>query len=697
MSLYRFRNLILSFVSVCSIVMPSMAQQTNSSDIKPEDAGKLIEQQKKEIENDKDMDPQQKAMLLKMLNGKMVKDVTRKLDHADSKTRAAFELGEEMTALPTPDKTRLAGISAKPLSKAQLVQYLTGLSVKLNATVDAATRTSANNIFLKAKGNGASLRQAALVAWYNGHPEEGLLLAVKAASLSYEINALNNLGAMLDLIGHEEKAVPLLQYALRHDSTNASVLNNLGRAWLGLGEKDKARKMFINCIHFAPRHPEANNSLGCLYEAAGDKANAEASFKKSLEGGYNETAYKHLSKLDPDFDIVVLVGQHHKAPAYFNQFKIKLPDECYHLEESKTVSKKLDLFQQEMDRLTLVYSPLLASDVEKNDEQLKAAQNTIMAGLSEGKAVKMAVPPLMRVAGLMLAGLHKEYIKDTALANKDYRDKINLLLEKYHRETERMTASFKAQYRYGEGGELGHHACLNCEQVNRQMCKALHAVANEYQGDAASLNQVYRDRYHRLLLNYFDDFVYWGQLYNLTGYGSNAAFYQTVIDFLIEMKMLSYKTPLLDDPCPDPNAGIGNVSVDKYEANAKPQCPISLVLAFGVGKLSLDCSSMSISGGELIQVGYKHDFTSGQSTLSAGAGISVNVGVGAVTAGAGAGETIYVTFDGNGNPMDAGIKTEAGVSAQAGALSTGASMDVTLSMNAGFDFTPSGLSNSITL
>jgi hypothetical protein len=103
-----------------------------------------------------------------MLNGKMVKDVTRKLDHPDSKTRAAFQLGEEMTALPTPDKTRLAGISAKPLSKAQLVQYLTGLSVKLNASVDAATRTSANTIFQKAKGNGASLRQAALVAWYNG-------------------------------------------------------------------------------------------------------------------------------------------------------------------------------------------------------------------------------------------------------------------------------------------------------------------------------------------------------------------------------------------------------------------------------------------------------------------------------------------------------------------------------------------------
>jgi hypothetical protein len=288
-------------------------------------------------------------------------------------------------------------------------------------------------------------------------------------------------------------------------------------------------------------------------------------------------------------------------------------------------------------------------------------------------------------------------MQDTMLANKNYREKISSLFDEYRQKIKQTTANYESQYRYGEGGELGHNACLNCEQVRKQMCEALHKLANEYQNGAAEINLVYRKRYKKLLLNYFDEFVYWRQLFALTQHGSNANFYETVIDYLDEMKDLAYTTPLLDDACKNPDFSEPNVSIDKYEANAKPQCPVSVVIAFGVGKLNLDCTSFGISGGELIKVGYKHDFTNGQSTLSAGAGVSVNVGVGAVNAGAEASETIYITFDGNGNPMDAGIKTSVGASAQAGVLNAGIDGDVTLSMNSGFNFTNSGLSGSLNL
>lgn len=47
--------------------------------------------------------------------------------------------------------------------------------------------------------------------------------------------------------------------------------------------------------------------------------------------------------------------------------------------------------------------------------------------------------------------------------------------------------------------------------------------------------------------------------------------------------------------------------------------------------------------------------------------------------------------------MNAGIRTSEGVSAQAGVLNTGMDVDITLSINSGFNFTHSGMENSITL
>lgn len=691
------RRLLLLLIGSCFLGGPSIAQKTNSSDIRPEDVSKIIEQQKREIESDQDMDPELKARLMKMLNSKTIKETTKKMDHLDSKMKAAFKFDEKMSSLPMPDKKRLASIPTKTFTKVQLAQYVSALSTKLNATIDADARANANKIIARANGNIHTLNAAAIGAWYNGASEEALLLSVKSASLSANPNILNNLSAMLNMIGHEEKAVPLLQYALAHDPVSAAALNNLGRAWLGLGEKKKAKQMFINCVRYEPAHPEANNSLGCLYEAEGDKAHAQAAFEKSLEGGFNENAYEHLSKLDPEFDIVIPMQHHYKAPAYFNQFKIELPDECHRVEDKRMVEKKVRLFMEEMDRLTMVYSGLMEPEWQKNDEQLKASRNSIMENISEGKIVKVTTHPLFQIAALMVGALQKNFMQDTMLANKDYREKINSLFDEYRQKIKQTTANFESQYRFGDGGELGRNACLNCEQVRRQMCEALHQLANEYQSNAAEINLVYRKRYKKLLLNYFDESVYWRQLSALTHHGSDANFYETVIDYLIGMKNLAYTTPLLDDACKNPDFSEVDVSIDKYEANAKPQCPVSIVIAFGVGKLNLDCTSFGISGGELIKAGYKHDFTSGQSTLSAGAGVSVNVGVGAVNAGAEASETIYLTFDGNGNLMDAGLKTGAGASAQAGVLNTSIDADITLSMNSGFNFTRNGFSNSINL
>ena len=75
----------------------------------------------------------------------------------------------------------------------------------------------------------------------------------------------------------------------------------------------------------------------------------------------------------------------------------------------------------------------------------------------------------------------------------------------------------------------------------------------------------------------------------------------------------------------------------------------------------------------------------------------MDVGAGGVHGGVKAGETIYITFNGDGRFSDVGMKMDVGGEVQIGAAGTGASAGYTVGMNSGFNFTHSGMENSITL
>ena len=87
----------------------------------------------------------------------------------------------------------------------------------------------------------------------------------------------------------------------------------------------------------------------------------------------------------------------------------------------------------------------------------------------------------------------------------------------------------------------------------------------------------------------------------------------------------------------------------------------------------------------------------GQSTISIGAGITMEVGAVGMGASVSAGESIYITFDKNGNPTDTGLKFNAGAKVKMGNVSSGAGMGYTMSMNAGWDFTSNAAGRTLHL
>ena len=80
-----------------------------------------------------------------------------------------------------------------------------------------------------------NISMAGSFAWYKSAPAEAALLLTYAAAESPDDNILNNCGAVLNLCGLEDKAIPVLKYALAHQPTNSTLLNNIGQAYAGLG------------------------------------------------------------------------------------------------------------------------------------------------------------------------------------------------------------------------------------------------------------------------------------------------------------------------------------------------------------------------------------------------------------------------------------------------------------------------------
>jgi tetratricopeptide (TPR) repeat protein len=566
------------------------------------------------------------------------------------------------------------------------------MALKIEKQLPEADLKDAHSIISKARENGLYISTEAVVAWYAGYPEKALYLAAAASALKNNDNALNNLGAMLNLYGYEEKAVPVLQYLSQKYPQDPDVLNNLGRAYLGMGATDKAKAIFIHCISIAPSHPEANASLGCLYEAQGDKEMAVEHFEKSIEGAMSEIAVERLQGTYSQNNFVRQMKKHYEVPECFNQFKFKIPVALTNIDDYHKVWEIHKAFQESIGKLQGKYDVLIRFAEKKAEEAQKENYANIIKALETsdmGLMGPQSVSPFVRTAARMKVQL-AFYMEEVSHRFKDqYRQSIRELRSKHKASNQKISDEFKAKEVWGEMGECGY-CCFNCDELAKQKCVALEKNSIRYQIDAAGVYAEFSDKYRLLLTSLFDDAVYWNALLGLPRYLDEVQFYSLVSDFLREIAYISKEAPYLVGPghyCNDDSAPDYTASVEDFDTIDKPDCPLNLKIPFIVGKLSLDCSSFSIAGGEGIKMGYKKSFKTGQSTLSIGAGISLETPGALASASVNADGGFYVTLDRDGNFTDVGVKFDAGAGIQSKGINTKSGLGYTLGMNSGWGFT----------
>jgi tetratricopeptide (TPR) repeat protein len=624
--------IILFILSNCSCSMMVVGQKAKTAPPNSAKIQRLIAQQKKEIEADKDMDPAEKKKMLGLLNGASSKRIN------NAKTDAV----SGQTANPLSEKARLAGISQKIFTDAEVGNLVAEMIKKLEPQIPASEKEFVNTAISKSRGNSVALSNMAVAAWYTGHAKAALMTALKAAALPHPEAALNNVAAILNLSGYEEKAVPVLRNLLSKYPNNSTVLNNLGQAFYGLGEDQKAKTCFLQCIKRSPNHPEACNTMAMMFLKAGRAQEAVDYLEQSLQGAYNASARNTLEEQRPDYDFIPIEENHFGRPADLPDLDIEIPELPYDVYHLNIIRSKHEKFRQRM-------SDIIADLDHKTSIESAKEPAEILAQATAGILNPFMGPGGELYSHYVLEGKAILLRKDSAVLAK-----INDARLKYEPEVAKIMKD-----------NTGHY----CEKLNALRSKRLN--------EASSIYKEFLTDYQQTARQYLEKELRTLPLIATCEAGYKAIYYRAISDYLSELRGLSIGAPF-DVNC----NGLPEVNTTdfKFDPNLQPACGYKVVIPFIIGSMKVDCSTFELEGGELLKLGLKRDFITNQTTLAIGVGVGIETPITEL----GAQQSFYISFDSDQQPTDIGMKGEVKSSVGAG-ITTESGLEYTMGMNSGID------------
>ena len=573
--------------------------------------------------------------------------------------RAGASIDFEKIKLPPKDSARIKSMPRRDLTSAEMNSYLTNLHDQLKKLLPAEYVTSANSIAEKLK-HPLKIENAAVLAWQNGSFEESVLLITDAASrLPTDENVLSNAGAILDMSGLSEKAIPILRRVVHIDSENAAAHNNLGQAYTALGMQDSALYYFTHCLSLSPQHPEANNTAGIIELQKGNDSKAQMHFENSIRGGFNVSAYVGLRRLLKDkCHITPLVKPKVKLPEYFNQFKYKLPRQCLNIYEAASRKEEQKLFRERISVLIMAFQKM-EKEAEKDFAKKSPDQfnKEIMNKAMKGEGV---VRPFQVLGGIMEAEAILDYQKDRddlQHFNKENRQAYKDLEKEYKDAYEKLMKDSQAKDNDNCCGE-GDVSC--CETG---FCAASNELKNKYLPHFAQLNEEWQSRNLLVEKTHLDNLLYWGYFAAYNKDDFRVRFYQRVVNYLKVVKSIDEIKIL--EPCREKKTREdAEENSDSTNTKVAPDCPISLSIRFWVGKLEGDCEKISFKAGEGIKFRIERNFVLRQTTLSLGVGYDIAKAEGNIRGFEGGVEleatvSAYITFDKDNTPSDGGLLAKA--------------------------------------
>src|SRR5574338_445125 len=539
------------------------------------------------------------------------------------------------SGIPAKKTALLNALPKDNLNKAQLQTFLNTLYADLIKRISSEKVAASQKIINQLENNAAKIAASGVAAWYNNAPAQAALLITYAATKSQDANTLNNFGAIMNLCGHEEKAIPILKYVLATHPDNSTVLNNLGQAYAGLGDKQTAMMYFARCIRQSPNHPEANATAAKIEESNGNMDKALEYTEASLRGAYSEERANYYNKRKKSCSVKVLFNtQQFGKTQFFDPGSVKIPRNCRAWSESESVYPEQE-----------AYFKLINYNVKKFSQ--RATQNQV----TQQDILMMGNSPFKIAAQFKISTITDCYTERKAELLEQLHDKLADIVKQQQVEQRKWEDDFDKELRACSPNDS------KCpERVQYKYCKLREAMDDKYFGLMADAADKFIQN------NYTEDVGYYNSMVYLHAISDGSDKVLTLdcsvlaVQLLEQMKIyiISQCNPAGKPECENLNpANSQNPNSPQFK---EPQCPIGLKLKFeDIIEVSMSCSNFKIEGGEFVKLGYEKDFITRESTLSMGPSVDADI-QGILDANASA--KAFVKFDGNNQPIDAGLSSE---------------------------------------
>ncbi len=547
---------------------------------------------------------------------------------------------------PVKDVKRLALIPSRPPSRTELVSEIQNSMAIVRKGIPPPRMEQIQQFTNNVKVE--TIHDAAITSFYNNNPEEGVYLAMMAAKEAPDSALfLNNLGAMLNMVNVQHKAVPILQYALQKFPQSSTILNNIGQSFLGLGDLFKAAEYLNRCLSVDSLNIEANHSMGMLHVFKKEYDEAMKYFNREMSQAMRASTMAEAYRMGKKFDLTAMAKRKQArsgAPDkdFFEEInlgKFKMPDMPTTALEAKMNKPEYENFGASVQAEMLFWS--------NNAQQVNMAYKASDGDKYPGVYHSLVQAMLDELNEEHPAGYLNYYPERDAEITKEIIEKYSKLLNQVKCEIP-PNLSIEAQEAY----EI---KC--CEEKRRPIADKL---VSELSGHITPILRKGQGRWK----SYINQLIAIVQLdpsaanqmvvYNaVSGYFNHLAwgmlFYSSEINNLLPECVDKFDPQKID-------------STIESDRKWRLDCPkwLNIEINLEGAAVKMDCNKYVIETGEVLMAAFEHEFKSGKSTLLFGSGMKGGL-FGDIVKVETKGQ-FFVSFDNNKQFADFGWKNTSEVS-----------------------------------
>jgi tetratricopeptide (TPR) repeat protein len=541
---------------------------------------------------------------------------------------------------PVKDLKRLSLIPSRPPNRQEITNSLQQSIQQIKKGIPAPKIEAINQQVESLTVE--QIDDKAIASFYQDKPEEGLLLLMELTKKDPdEINSLNNLSSMLTMCGVEQKAIPLLMYALEKVPNSSTLLNNIGQAYMGLGDMQIAMNYFNQCLAIDELNPEANHSMGMIHYYKKEYDNAMQYFEKELSVSLRRSTLAMAYKMGKKFNVGAIAR---------NRNRYKGAGEKDYFEEITLGKFSLPAFPSTTKELAARKNELQTYAASIQAEMLFWMNNAQQVNLAASQDADAYPGLYFDLVEAMLEDLGKEFTPEYLIPYGE--SETALVTEIISSNSQAITRVKCPEAPAGSSIKVQQEFAIACCENQKR------PLADKLMGELGSEVKPIFDLGVQRWKSYINQLVAIVQLDPSPA--NQAMVYNAVSGYFsfLNLAMLMYTggeiTNLLVDCVPDykPTDLDSLVQADR---EWKMGCPswLNIEVDLGGASIKADCNKYAIEAGAAVMGGFEHEFKTGKSTLLVGVGIKDKI---ARILKIEAKSQFYISFDNNKEFSDFGIR-----------------------------------------